>query len=148
MHPETDPPEKDILGPRLQGGKHNSLSLSLKFVFGKWVAVEIQHPPTRCLEAKPLIASETPLSSKRPDYLVPSVSENRHILPTHSAIILAQLVCSISGPVDDELSQIANNVLLHFEKASGAHPSPRLVDIGVLSTGVRCVRHTLLLMRH
>ena len=70
------------------------------------------------------------------------MSENGHILPTHSAIKLAKLVCSISGPGDEELSQLADSVsLLHFEGASGAHPSPRLFDISVLSSG----RHTLLL---
>ena len=147
MHLESGPPKKDIRGPGLQGGKHNLLSLSLKLVFREWVAVEIQHPPARCLEAKPLVASEMAVSLKVPDDLVSSVSENRHILPTHSAIKLAQLVCSISGPGDEELSQLADSVpLLHFEGASGAHPSPRLFNISVLPTGVRCVRHTLLLL--
>ena len=39
--PESGPPEKDILGPGLQGGKHNLLLLSLKFVFEEWVAIEV-----------------------------------------------------------------------------------------------------------
>ena len=149
MHPESGPPEKDIRDPGLQGGKQNFLSLSLKLIFREWVAVEVQHPPTRCLEAKPLAASEMAVSLKMADDLVSSVSENRHILPTHSAIKLAQLVCSISGPGDEELSQLANCApLLLFEGASRAYPSTRLFDISVFSTGVRCVRHTLLLLRY
>ena len=103
--------------------------------------------PARCLEAKPLVASEMAVSLKVPDDLLSSVSENGHILRTHSAIELAQLVCSISGPGDEELNQLADSVpLLQFEGASGAHPSPRLFNISVLSAGVRCVRHTLLLL--
>ena len=123
------------------------LSLSLKLVFREWFAVDVQHPPARCLEAKPLIASKMAVSSKVPGDLVSYVNENRHIFPTHSAKNHAQLVCSISGPGDEEPSQLADSVpLLHFEGASGAHPSPRLFHISVLSTGVRCVRHTLLLL--
>ena len=87
------------------------------------------------------------VSLKVPDDLVSPVSENRHILPTHSAVELAQLVCSISGPGDEELSKLADSVaLLHLEGASRAHPSPRLLNISVLSTGVCCVSHTLLLL--
>ena len=84
-----------------------------------------------------------------PDFLVSSVSEKQYILPTHSAVKLNQLVCSISGPGNKELSQLAKSLpLLHLEGTSRAHPSPRLLDIGVLSTCVGCVRHTLLLIRH
>ena len=140
-------PKRIFAVPDYKRGKHNLLSLSLKLVFREWNAVEVQHPPTRCIEAKPFVASEMLVSLKVPDYLVSSVSENRHILQTHSAIKLAQLVCSISGPGDEELSQLVNSVpLLHFECASGGHPPPRLFDISVFSTGVRCVRHMLLLM--
>ena len=90
------------------------------------------------------------VSLKVPDDLILPVRTNRHILPTHSALELAQLVCSISGPGDEKLSQIPNSVpLFHLEGASGAHPSPRLLNISVLSTGVCCVSHTLLLLlRH
>ena len=40
-HPESNPPDKDIPGPGLQGGKHDLFSLSLKFVLREWVAVEV-----------------------------------------------------------------------------------------------------------
>ena len=137
MHPELDPAEKDIHGPGLQGRKHNPLPLSLKLVLRERVAVEMQYSPARCLEAKPFVASKMAVSLKVPDDLVSPVSENRHILPTHSAVELAQLVCSISGPGDEELSKLADSVpLLHLEGASRAHPSPRLLNISVLSTGV------------
>ena len=140
-------PKRIFAVPDYKGSKHNLLSLSLKLVFREWVAVEVQHPPARCLEAKPLVASKMTVSLKVPDDLVFSVSENGHILPTHSAVELAQLVCSISGPGDEELSQLADSVpLLPSKGASGAHPSPRLLNISVLCTGVRCVRHTLLLL--
>ena len=132
---------------RTTRGKHTLLSLSLKLVFREWVAVEVQHPPAKCLEEKPLITSKMPVSLKVPDDLVCSVNENGHILPTHSGMKQAQLVCSISRPGDEELSQLADGVpLLHFEGVSGAHPSPRLFNISVLSTGARCVKHTLSLL--
>ena len=70
--------------PDYKGGKHNLLSLSLMFVFGEHVAVEIQHPTTRCLKVKPLIASEKAVSLKMSDYLVYSMSKDQHILPTHT----------------------------------------------------------------
>ena len=89
------------------------------------------------------------VSLRIPDYLISSVSKNQHIIPTHPAVKLPQIFCSISWPGNGELSQLANSVPpLHLESASGAHPSPRLLDIGVLSTCVRCFRHTLLLMWH
>ena len=60
---------------------------------------------------------------------ISSVSNDRHILPTHSAIEFAQLLCSISGPGNEELSQLTNSVpLLHLEGTSGTHPSPRLLN--------------------
>ena len=89
------------------------------------------------------------VSLKMPYHLIYSVDKDRHILQKHCAIELAQLICSISGPGNEELCQLANSVpLLHLEGTSGAHPSPRLLDIGVLSACVGCVSHTLLLMRH
>ena len=140
-------PKRIFAVPDYKGSKHNLLSLSLKLVLREWVAVEVQHSPARCLEVKPLVASEMAVSLKVPDDFVSSLSEKGHIRSTHSAIKLAQLVCSISGPGDEELSQLADSVLLlHFKSASGAHPSPRLFSIRVLSTGFRCVRHTLLLL--
>ena len=112
-------PKRIFAVPDYKGSKHNLLSLSLKLVFREWVAAEVQHPPARCLEAKPLVASKMTVSLKVPDDLVSSVNENGHILPTHSAVELAQIVCSISGPGDEELSQLADSVpLLHFEGAS------------------------------
>ena len=95
MHPESRPPKKDFLGP---GGELIFLSLSLKLVFREWVAVKVQHPPTSCLEAQPMIASEKAVSLKRPDYLVSSVSENRHVVPQHSATKLSLFAASV-GPV-------------------------------------------------
>ena len=141
-------PKRIFKVPDYKGRKHNSLPLSLKLVFRERVPVKIQHPPTRCLEAKPLVARKMAVSLKVPDDLVLPVRTNRHILPTHSAIKLAQLICSISGPGDEKLSQLPNSVsLLHLEGASRAHTSPRLLNISVLSTGVCCVSHTLLLLR-
>ena len=83
------------------------------------------------------------------DFVLP-VSTNRNILPAHPAIKLAQLICSISGPGDEKLSQLPNSLsLLHLEGASGAHPPTRLFHISVLSTGICRVTHTmLLLLRH
>ena len=133
--------------PDYKGRKHNSLPLSLKLVLRERVPVKIQHPPTRCLETKTLIARKMAVSLKVPDDLVLPVRTNRHILPTHSAIKLAQLICSISGPGDEELSKLTDSVpLLHLEGASRAHPSPRLLSISVLSTGVCRVSHTRLLL--
>ena len=84
-----------------------------------------------------------------PYYLISSTSKDRHIFRTHSAIEIVQLICSTSGPGNGELCQHANSVpLLHLEGAPGVHPSPILLDIGVLSTCVGCVRYTLLLMPH
>ena len=146
-HPELHPPEKDIHGPGLQERKHNSLSLSLKLVFRERVPVKIQHPPTRSLEAKPLIARKMAVSLKVPDDLVLPMRTNQHILPTQSAVKLAQLICSISGFGDEKLSQLPNSVpLFLLEGASGAHPSTRLFTISVLSTSVCCVSHTRLLL--
>ena len=140
-------PKRIFTVPDYKGRKHNSLPLSLKLVLKERVPVKIQHPPTRCLETKLLIAKKRALSFKVPDDLVLPVRTNRHILPTHSAIKLAPLTCSISGPGDETLSQLPNSVpLLHLEGASRAHPSPRLLSISVLSTGVCRVSHTRLLL--
>ena len=80
------------------------------------------------------------------DFVLP-VRTNRIILPAHSAIKLAQLICSISGPGDEKLSQLPNSVsLLHFEGASVAQPPTRLLRISVLSTGICRVTHTKLLL--
>ena len=150
MHLELDPPEKIFTVPDYKGRQHNSLSLSLKLVFREWVPVKVQHMPTRSLKAKPLIARKMAVSLKVPDDLVLPMRTNRHILPTHSSIKLAQPIWSISGPGDEKLSQLPNSVpLFHLEGASGAHPSTRLFSISVpFSTGVCCVSHTLLLLRH
>ena len=87
------------------------------------------------------------VSLKVPDDLVLPVRTNRHILPTQSAVKLAQLICSISGPGDEKLSQLPNSVpLFHLDGASGAHPSTRLFSISVLSTSVCRVSHTRLLL--
>ena len=87
------------------------------------------------------------VSLKVPVDLVLPVRTNQHILPKHSAIELDQLICSISGPGDEKLSQLPNSVpLLHLEGASGVHPSTRLFSISVLSTGVCRVSHTRLLL--
>ena len=142
-------PEWIFSVPDYKGVRHILHSLSLEFLFGERVAVEVWHPLTRCLEAKLLIASEMAVSLKMPDCFIPSVSMNQHILPTHPAVKLAQIICSISGPGNEELSPLANSVpFFHLEGTSGAHPSPRLLDISVRSTCVGCVRHTLLLIRH
>ena len=82
-----------------------------------------------------------------PDDFVLPVRTNRNILPAHPAKKLAQLICSISGPGDEKLSQLPNSVsLLHLEGASGAHPPTRLFRISVLSTGICRVTHTWLLL--
>ena len=75
------------------------------------------------------------------------VRTNRNILPAHPAVKLAQLICSISGPGDEKLSQLPNSVsLLHLEGASGSHPPTRLFRISVLSTGICRATHTRLLL--
>ena len=145
-HLESGPPENDILGPGLQERQaYFSLAVSRVRLRGVGCRQSLTH-------ANQVSRGET-VDLERNDGVLEnaglSVSEDQHILPTDSALKLAQLVCSISGPGDEELSQLTNSVtLLHFEGSSGAHPSPRLVDISVLSTGVLCVRHKLLLMQH
>ena len=129
-------PKRIFAVPDYKGCKHNLLSLSLKLVLREWVAVEIQHPPARCPEGKPLVPSKMAVSLEVPADLVSSVSKNGHILPTHPAVELAQLVCSISGPGDEELSKLADSV------------PPRLLNISVLSTGGRSLKHTLLLLQY
>ena len=87
------------------------------------------------------------VSLKMSDDFVLPMRTNRNILPAHPAIKLAQLICSISGPGDEKLSQLPNSVsLLHLEGASGAHPPTRLFRISVLSTGICRVTHTRLVL--
>ena len=86
------------------------------------------------------------VSLKMSDDFVLPVRTNRNILPAHSAIELAQLICSVSGPGDEKLSQLPNSVsLLHLEGTSRAHPPTRLLRISVLSTGICRVTYTRLL---
>ena len=140
--PEAGLFEMDNSGPELQGGKQKPLSLSFKFVFGNWLSSISNTCETADLERNGDVLGNF-------EFFITAVCEDRHFLPTRYAIKLAQLVCSISRPGNEELSQLANSVsLLVFESGPGAHPSPRLFNISLFATCIGWVRHTLLLLPH
>ena len=135
-HPESGHPEKDILVPDQKGASIIFSCCLSSLSSGSGLPSKSN---TRCLGAKPLVASEMAVSLRVPDYFVSSVNDNGHILPTHSAIKLAQLVCSISGPGFEELSQLADSLPLpHFEDASGGCSTSVSSPLVSVVSGTRC----------